>query len=46
MPVTNTELMKRNISYKGPKIWNMINTDMKNKKSFLCFKAALYENSL
>ena len=37
--------MKRN-SYQGPKIWNTINADIKNKKSFLSFKAALRKKSL
>ena len=44
--MANTELMKRNISYQGLQIWNIINSDIKNKKSFLRFTAALLKNLL
>ena len=41
IPTVNTELLKRNVVYQGPLVWNSIPADIKNKKNIFCFKKAL-----
>ena len=41
VPNINLELLKRNIVYQGPRIWNRLKNDIKNKKSIFSFKKAL-----
>ena len=38
IPNISSELLKRNIVYQGPKIWNNLKNDIKTKKSILSFK--------
>ena len=40
LPSINTVLMKRNIIYQGPLVWNTIPPEIKNKKNIFCFKNA------
>ena len=40
IPTINTDLMKRNIIYQGPVIWNTIPSEIKNKKNIFSFKNA------
>ena len=37
----NLELLKRNIVYQGPKIWNSLKNDIKIKKTIFSFKKPL-----
>ena len=41
LPLPNSDLLKRNIIYQGPLIWNSIPSDIKNKKNSLGFKNSL-----
>ena len=41
LPLANTNLFKQDIVYHGPKLWNSIPTNIKNKVSVLTFKTAL-----
>ena len=41
IPTINTDLMKRNIIYQGPVIWNTIPSEIKNKKIFSPLKMPL-----
>lgn len=41
LPNINSELLKRNIIYQGPKIWNSLESNIKNKKSIYSFKRTL-----
>ena len=41
LPNINSELLKRNIIYQGPKIWNSLKNNIKNKKSIYSFKRTL-----
>ena len=38
IPNISSEILKRNIVYQGPKIWNNLKNDIKTKKSILSFK--------
>ena len=41
IPNINLELLKRNIVYQGPRIWNSLKNDIKIKMSIFSFKKAL-----
>ena len=41
LPLANTNLFKRDIVYQGPKLWNSIPTNIKNKVSVPTFKTSL-----
>ena len=41
LPNINSELLKRNVIYQGPKIWNSLKNNIKNKKSIYSFKKTL-----
>ena len=41
IPNINLELLKRNIVYQGPRIWNSLKNDIKIKESIFSFKKAL-----
>ena len=41
LPNINSELLKRNIIYQGPNIWNSLESNIKNKKSIYSFKRTL-----
>ena len=41
LPLANTNFFKQDIVYHGPKLWNSIPTNIKNKVSVLTFKTAL-----
>ena len=41
VPNINLELLKRNIVYQGPRIWNSLKNDIKIKMSIFSFKKAL-----
>ena len=41
LPLANTNLFKREIVYQGPKLWNSIPTNIKNKVSVPTFKTSL-----
>ena len=38
LPLANTEILKRNIRYQGPLVWNSIPSDIKMKMNIQCFK--------
>ena len=38
IPNISSELLKRNIVYQGPKIWNSLKNDIKFQKSIFSFK--------
>ena len=46
LPLANTNLFKRDIVYQGPKLWNSIPTNVKNKVSVSTFKTALNKHLL
>ena len=41
VPNVSSELSKRTIIYQGPKIWNKLKTDVKNKTNIFSFKRFL-----
>ena len=41
IPNINLALLKRNIVYQGPRIWNSLKNDIKIKESIFSFKKAL-----
>ena len=41
LPLANTNLFKRDITYQGPKLWNSIPANIKNNVSVPRFKTAL-----
>ena len=41
IPNINFALLKRNIVYQGPRIWNNLKNDIKIKKNIFSFKKAL-----
>ena len=41
IPIANTELLKQIITYQGPKVWNYLKSELKNKESFSSFRRAL-----
>ena len=46
LPLANTNLFKRDIVYQGPKLWNSMSTNIKNKVSVPTFKTALKKDLL
>ena len=40
IPTIKSNLLKRNIIYQGPKVWNSISFGICSKKSISCFKYA------
>ena len=45
-PLANTNLFKRDIVYQGPKLWNSIPANIRNKVSVPTFKSALNKHLL
>ena len=41
VPVANLELTRRGFHYRGPKVWNGIEEDIKNEETLKSFKRAL-----
>ena len=46
LPLANTNLFKRDIVYQGPKLWNSIPANIRNKVSVPTFKSALNKHLL
>ena len=46
LPLANANLFKRDIVYQGPKLWNSIPANIKNKVSVSTFKTALKKHLL
>ena len=46
LPLANTNLFKRDIVYQGPKLWNSIPANIRNKVSVPTFKTALIKHLL
>ena len=46
IPNISSEILKRNIVYQGPKIWNNLKNDIKTKNSILSFKNTLKKKLL
>ena len=46
LPLTNTNIFKQDNVYQGPKLWNAIPANIRNKVSVLAFKTALNKHLL
>ena len=46
IPNVNLERTKHTVIFQGPKLWNNLNSDMKNKKSTATFKKTLKKDLL
>ena len=41
LPQPKTDYLKKSLSYRGPKLWNSLSDDIRNKESLAAFKTSI-----